>query len=373
MTSCYKQIDFSSGLLNKYNQIIFFSSAIYLDIYNETVSPIYIYIRTKHAENEDSILTEEQINTLFTEYFTITETNIFLNYDTNHSIEIICLPFIRKYINDIYNHLFSLGETIPDYTKFESYIKSTTEFISDINLLIGDYIDLNRNKHLLIVRGGGSRLDQNIPLFTKNEDFFIILMESCSGLIKKSICPDQTICEKIGDGPEQRANANSKILHLKGLTDFLLIKKLGIFEKFNNPARKIIIIDTIGYTSNPKIYVDDINHIGLNIINLPNVHLLFSFGNMIKYYNKYDRDPNYMSTLNINTETPLDRIRFRDFNNNTILTAFDHVEIINRYVLTYNSDRTEIINYREEQQRGGYYLKYLKYKKKYISLKNYRI
>jgi hypothetical protein len=74
---------------------------------------------------------------------------------------------------------------------------STTEFISDINLLIGDYIDLNRNKNLLIVRGGGSRLDQNIPLFTKNEDFFIILMESCSNLILGSICHDQTICENI--------------------------------------------------------------------------------------------------------------------------------------------------------------------------------
>jgi hypothetical protein len=92
---------------------------------------------------------------------------------------------------------------------------------------------------------------------------------------------------------------------------------------------------------------------------------------MIKYYNKYDRDPNYIPELKINTATPfpLDQIRFRDFNNNTILNVFDNLEIIKRYLVTYNSDRTKIISYREEQ-RGGYYVKYLKYKNKYLTLKN---
>jgi hypothetical protein len=325
MTSCYKQIDFSSGLLNNYNNIMNFFSVIYNNPLDGTPSPIFIYIRKKHQENKNSILTEQQINDLFTDYFTINERKIIITYDkefdNEFSIDIIWLPFIRKYINKIYNDLFSLNEGIVDSNKFRSYIMSTTEFISDINSLIGDYIDLNTSKNLLIVRGGGSRLDQNIPLFTKDKDFFIILMESCSVMLGEKICPDEKICEKIGNGPEQRANANSKILHLKGLTDFLLIKKLGVFEKFNNPARKIIIIDTIYYNIEPYTYIEDINHIGLNIINLPNVHLLYSFGNAIPYYNKYDTDSNYITKLKISTSTlyPLDEIRFQYFNDNTIL------------------------------------------------------
>jgi len=343
-SDCYKIVNFNEGNIKKFNDIFITYYNIFYDDFGEK----RLYVIDQYEIDGMNIIKQDN--------------DMYFIKDNDDIIEINSeyIEIIKKYFGDVFK-IFSDNNFNGDTSQIKQFIYNIPEFIQIIKLEL-DYIIINKynTMNLLVVRGGGDRLDQNIPKFARNKDFFIILIESCSGWG----CPDDKLCTIFSE--EGKTN---KILHLKGELDFSNIMTWDIFNFFNNPSKKHVIIDTISYGNGIRYYVD-FKNIG-NKFYEEQTHFFYSTGPGIYFYNKYDiRENNngdvihYITELHYNdkgkcdhnekSECPLNSINYNELGSEELLNKFIPVK---RYKLNGG-------NYDE------YLIKYIKYKNKYMKYKN---
>lgn len=346
---CYKLIDFHNREILNFNNIILIFYNIFYDDMGEKRDNIINYCKENGKENLIQKIIEHNEN----EYYIMDNLEKIIINNTY-------IDIVLKYIYDVYKILEYNSFNEDGGKHIKMFIYNSEEFKTIIHKEF-EYIKTNNynTKNLLIVRGGGDRIDQNIPDFARKNDFFIILIESCSGWG----CPDERLCNLFSE-----EGISNKILHLKGTLNFSHILLWNLFDYFNNPIKKHIIIDTVSYLTGITEYILFKNIIKDKFYDA-NTHYFYSTGAGIYFYNQYDIKRgsinNYITELNYkglgkcdnndNYHCPLNSITFNELYdlNNELLDKF-----------------TPVIRYKLNCEKfSGYFSKYLKYKNKYIQLK----
>lgn len=372
-SNCYKQLDINTGIFKKYHKYDHFVYNVLNDLDNEPRKTVISHLK----KNENDIIFRIIDDSLQVLKGNTNENDIYQNDDYEPIIwetdlgdikvtDINDINFIRnniKYIFDCLNTYYA--STLNDLYNIFYCVSATSDFKNDILEQIGSFCnwdDMN-NKNLLVVKGGGKRIDQNIPKFVRVADFFIILIEGCDEGENWG-CISDIICSKM-------INKNNKILHIKGFSSFLPFMSWDIIRYFNNHDKKKIFIDVSRYASTPEHYLTDLEELG-DFYKLPNVHLFYSFGDYIAFYNQYD-----ITYGNINKYVY--HIEYIDYSNKCDELNIDdkkHFSVglvcplngINmdelgtiHFLEKFKKKYVYYLRVLEDSMSGGYFSKYLKY------------